>query len=425
MHGGAAAALSSAVVAGGGAAALLAGQWQQHGCVGRGTGSFCLLLCAYAGLAAFAAWRWPRFPARPWLAVTTFTVAVLLAELVLSVALVPRETQHVVTDLKCHHLNRPGDYVLPKPDGTTVAHVNALQLRGPERQREKPPGTRRILMLGDSFTFGISVRDEETFSALLEERLSSGAQPVEVLNGGTDSAAAIVSACHFRNYFGQLDPDLVVLNVDMSDPMQEIAYRLESTRGRLLQMELVPLAVEESCFRGADGWAATSLFLGRQLVYHARFSLPGGSSSLDEALRNGRRLLAHTTADFTGDRRELLAPLVESIAELDSQVRARGARLLVTTYPWGHQVAAREWAGARHQFDLPPERALSDETVRVLEQACRDRGIAFLDAFPRFRAYRGEALLYNRVDMHWTPAGHRVMAEALEERIRTDQLLPR
>ena len=62
-------------------------------------------------------------------------------------------------------------------DGFTT---NSLGIRGGAIGPKKAD-TRRVLAVGDSFTLGLQVRDDETFSALLSEALGP---TIEVLNAG-------------------------------------------------------------------------------------------------------------------------------------------------------------------------------------------------------------------------------------------------
>jgi hypothetical protein len=53
----------------------------------------------------------------------------------------------------------------------TVHDVNPLGYRGEPRERERPLGTLRILMIGDSYTYGQAVAADQTMAANLERQL--------------------------------------------------------------------------------------------------------------------------------------------------------------------------------------------------------------------------------------------------------------
>lgn len=82
-----------------------------------------------------------------------------------------------------------------------------------EPLRPKTPGMFRILVVGDSVTFGTGVKNEETFPNVLEKKLAGRARPshsVDVINAG-------ISAYNIRNIRGQMQefmpkiqPSLVV-----------------------------------------------------------------------------------------------------------------------------------------------------------------------------------------------------------------------
>jgi hypothetical protein len=57
---------------------------------------------------------------------------------------------------------------------------------------------------------------------------------------------------------------------------------------------------------------------------------------------------------------------------------------------------------------------ISDRTVDELGTFAGRNGIDFFNAFPSFRRYSGGERLYFMHDMHWTPAGQKMMAETLD-----------
>ena len=54
-----------------------------------------------------------------------------------------------------------------------VVRLNRHGFRGEDRPLEKAPGVHRTLILGDSFTAGLHVEEEDTYPALLEARLNA------------------------------------------------------------------------------------------------------------------------------------------------------------------------------------------------------------------------------------------------------------
>ncbi len=97
-----------------------------------------------------------------------------------------------------------------------VYRINSLGLRGPEQEREKKPGSTRILMLGDSVTFGLFIPDEtQVFARILERELRSFSpeKSVEVLNAGMSGYQAEQYLRYFRHHGSQLGSDYVVLNL--------------------------------------------------------------------------------------------------------------------------------------------------------------------------------------------------------------------
>jgi lysophospholipase L1-like esterase len=62
--------------------------------------------------------------------------------------------------------------------------INKRGFRGKEFSLEKKPGVARILVLGDSYTFGVYVADAETYPSVLESALNRRGIKTEVINAG-------------------------------------------------------------------------------------------------------------------------------------------------------------------------------------------------------------------------------------------------
>jgi hypothetical protein len=120
-----------------------------------------------------------------------------------------------------HHNLKPDLRVtVADPDlGTEVRwHTNSLGIRGPEVEIPKPPGTFRILCLGDESTLSPETNQAETFCARLKELLgSANSGNIEVINAGCPQTGPLLSFLSLRHRLLSLAPDLVVFNFDMSD----------------------------------------------------------------------------------------------------------------------------------------------------------------------------------------------------------------
>lgn len=111
------------------------------------------------------------------------------------------------------------DYVLPYKVTT-----NSLGLRGKDVRIEKTEGIYRILVLGDSYTVGERVSDEDTFPAQLEKMLSR----VEVINAGHSCYSTREEYEYLAEKGLILNPDMVILAWfpnDITELSREFSWR--------------------------------------------------------------------------------------------------------------------------------------------------------------------------------------------------------
>ena len=110
--------------------------------------------------------------------------------------------------------------------------------------------------------------------------------------------------------------------------------------------------------------------------------------------------------------------LIGRIKQLTDSV---GAQFLLSTYPWAHQVNNADWVPGRYDYIGKDERT-SELTQQTIKQRSADLGIELFEALPGFQKHQGETGLYFAYDPHWTPAGQKIMAEALSGFIGAHQL---
>ncbi len=293
-----------------------------------------------------------------------------------------------------------------KPSATTVygeaefrvdvVH-NALGYRGRELAREKPPGVRRVLVLGDSFAYGIGVADDETFSARLE-RLVPG---IEVINTGVNGYGTAQELLLLRDEGLALRPDLVLVAFFWNDVGN--SYNRPSLRFRVEGEQLVwpePQAVAPVA--GVDtrrAWLRHS--------YAYRF-LSDRLKLVGFALAVALGLPQESTDFLAPDEREsawrLEAALLREIRDLAAGI---GARTLIALIPDQVQVDTDASVVGLEPADY-------DVQSRIQEIGA-ELAIPVIDLGPALRSEReraGEPLYYPK-DRHLNARGHAVVARAL------------
>jgi hypothetical protein len=308
-----------------------------------------------------------------------------------------------------HHAMRPGYDVPP-------VRTNSLGLRSPEVAIPKPAGRFRILLLGDSFTFGFRAAQDVIFPRKLEEMLRSrGFADVEVVNAGVLSYCPLLEYLQYKHRLHILEPDLVVLNFDMSDVQDHLEY----SRNLVSSSDGVPLFVKEPSLGQPPG-AMSGLLSFRWAAKRVAALKRRGEAAVEGVpfVRDEDRYLwaLDTGPEMEAEVQRTLAP----IATLETLLRHHGIPLLLATYPQPWQVSAdatplppirEQYAIGRHAVHL------NDRPFRALEKFAEDRGLPFVNATDAFRAHPRPGSLFLEQDFHFSAAGHALYAQVLADHL--------
>lgn len=126
--------------------------------------------------------------------------------------------------------NLPGDF-------NVRYRLNNERLRGEDIALEKDEDVVRLLALGDSFTFGIGVEDDETYAAQLGARIAQeGGGKVEVINAGVPAWGTAQQLLYLIEEGLKYQPDLITVGFfvgnDPLDNLEDGMYSLDAD-GRL------------------------------------------------------------------------------------------------------------------------------------------------------------------------------------------------
>ncbi|MBI4125634.1 MAG: hypothetical protein HY609_02345 [Deltaproteobacteria bacterium] len=104
------------------------------------------------------------------------------------------------------------------PDGRWEFQINRRGFRGGvDYSYEKPPGVLRVLVLGDSFTVGYEVDQDETYAVVLERELKKRGIAAEVINAGVSGFSNAEELVFLEQEGVRYQPDVVVLGFYFND----------------------------------------------------------------------------------------------------------------------------------------------------------------------------------------------------------------
>lgn len=354
---------------------------------------------------------------RFWLIVLSCSATYVMLDLIVGALLIQSLSPQLISDPVRHHKLVPNAYSkFEQREFSYVQRVNTIGLRGEEVPADKPRGETRILMLGDSFTMGKGVADPYTYPALVEQYLNERCAPQEfrVLNAGVDSYAPILEFLYLYTELHTLEPDVVVLNLDMSDLVQEAAYRTLAefdAAGRILR---VPgNSVNRPMTERIRTWIDQNLYLTRLVLFYANRALGYRDLSVTGVVTQANLEVAqHTLIDDPVNRTQQWKDIFNSIVQIRDLSAQIGARFYLNIYPWGHQVGPNEWQPGR-KFFVPQGSRVSDSSRSTIHELATLHKIQVFDLFDLFRSASGREPLYFNYDPHMTASGYALMAQGV------------
>ncbi|HZT61267.1 MAG TPA: hypothetical protein VFA21_21855 [Pyrinomonadaceae bacterium] len=128
---------------------------------------------------------------------------------------------------------RPGMEGWYRKEGESFVRINSDGLRDREHAKQKPPGTFRVAVVGDSYAEAFQVEQDKTFWAVMERRLQDcpalAGRKVEVINFGVSGYGTAQELLTLREKVWAYSPDLVLLAVTTNNDVSDNSRALKLT----------------------------------------------------------------------------------------------------------------------------------------------------------------------------------------------------
>ena len=320
--------------------------------------------------------------------------------------------------------------------------TNSQGLRAPETALEPPPSdVRRILALGDSFTFGHAVEANEAWPAQLERAVGERSRSRhEVVNGGVSGYGTGQQLLLYRRLEPRVRPDAVVLAFTVVN---------DSLDNACLDERRIGPRTDVPCFKASAG-ALTSTPPAPAVAGPQRRA-PMRSLASEFFVAQAKRLTLWNpkilgVAEAAGFRVQLpyvpetvvgwYDPAVSEPAwaitqrlliELRNTLTARGVPLVVLVVPSSLQVdASRQATLATLGRDRPLVRAyLADprRPQRLIGEFCQAAALNCIDPLDALLELEARERTYYPLDGHWTPASHALAARLVAQRFAEREII--
>lgn len=296
-----------------------------------------------------------------------------------------------------------------------LAQANSHGHRNREVTLSKPPDVYRILVLGDSFTVGANVKEEETYPQVLERLLQELYSPsLEVINTGVGDWSPFQYAQSYEHYGYQFDPDCIILGFFVGNDTYNQVTDVKQLTTAVMGRRVSP----QQAFR----WRTKIKIFLYQHIHLARLVLTKGYAAKDYNRRDcqdftpqylsiqEKRLENHYKYDDT--KYQLAQNSTAQVIRIKRLAETAQIPLIVVFIPDENQI--NPYLQKRlipddelyhYDFEMPQS---------MLKEIFAQYHIPTIDLLPYFRD--DPRCLYMN-DTHWTPEGHRLAAEIIYEQL--------
>jgi len=263
----------------------------------------------------------------------------------------------------------------------SIDHVhNSVGWRDVEHTLAKPPGTYRILGLGDSYLWGQGVRREDICLTRLGGMLQKHAPPglrIETINSGQNAFNTVDERNSLRARGLLYAPDLVIVHFVPNDVEPDVLQR--GPKVDLFVDYLAAYMRPDWLTQRSRLWAWT-----KQRCLRAM---------------NSKAYLEQSLASFQ-EHDEKWTQCRDALIDIQEICRQAGAQLVVVIFPFF--------------IDLDGDYPFQPIHDRV-KGLGRERGIPVLDLREAYRDYRGPELWVHPTDEHPNEIAHGLAAKAMAE----------
>ncbi len=327
-----------------------------------------------------------------------------------------------------------------------VEVTNSKGIRGGEYSYRKRPNEYRLMVLGDSFTEGYTVKFEDLFSEVLRNKLSQGSDSTyyEVINTATVGYGTDQELLFYRHEGYKYRPDFVTVMFYENDVMDNVTrreiygkykplFRIDDDKLVLtkspgpgeLPEEQPEIAVED---RDGNHWLKNhSRVYSLVITGLAKWGLTADEAAIKPLIPRDFRVLSREPDSEVVQAWKITEML---LVELKKSVQENGGNLLVFYVPSIHSIDPDLWEATKKKYGMTGDEWDANRVESNLIRICNEHSIDCMPSIAQFKERvrslgKDASWFYHPRDAHWNARGHRLVGEMLADRIRSGFQRPR
>lgn len=314
-------------------------------------------------------------------------------------------------------------------DVDNIVETNRFGFHDFDYAMKKPEGTKRVVVIGDSYIEALQVRRDEMFAVQLTKKLHE-LDPKTTYEGigiGKSGSNPIEEYLFLRYHGFSLQPDLVLLSFCMNDVVDvlkkkdQFNYDINGnpTEYKMDKSSWLPYWMKSCLY---------DLYGASEFIYFIRFRVYQSYQSIKNILHNKNDypvipMDARTQFDilkesYTDEILEGWRYTANIILKIRDECARKKIPFLLMIIPFETQFDPN---GNKKVSDLWKMGNPSEKPQEILNTLGKNHGFPVADLLPYFKTIKDRPLHFE--EGHWNPKGHRYAAEYVANFIRENRSL--
>jgi hypothetical protein len=310
--------------------------------------------------------------------------------------------------------------------------INSLGMRDIEYTQDKPSGKNRIVVMGDSFTSGLGVENNEIFTEILESRLLTNWQ---VLNFGVNGYGPVQELIMFEDRAVKFKPDFTILVYYIRNDLDDTLGTYDGIKGyarpkvEVANNELkyvnLPLIKKNTKVETEILDQSPIIKLPFKITDFHFFNFIHIKLQDKNSILNLPPEVDLSKKEQSIEMKEGYAKIEQILIKMNAISHANNSKFLLVIAPTVIQIYEKQyWPEIMRIYHLNNNENDLLLPNKILIDICKKNNIDYLDLYASLKNNADKGMnLYYKINQHWNKQGHEVVAESIVSYLKSKYAL--